>query len=152
MVSDVEHGDELVTILLVEPSPGDTRLFTESFKDAKLTNQLYTVSDADDALDFINQRGEYATDPKPDLILLEPNVPGTNGTDVITELNDEPALADIPVVILTSSAAGEDIIKSHGIDADHYVQKPVEPEDYIGFVQEIEGFWMAIIQEDPVGN
>ncbi len=79
MVSDVEHGDELVTILLVEPSPGDTRLFTESFKDAKLTNQLYTVSDADDALDFINQRGEYATDPKPDLILLEPNVPERTG-------------------------------------------------------------------------
>ncbi|NGM68780.1 response regulator [Natronolimnobius sp. AArcel1] len=152
MASDVEREGELITILLVEPNPGDTRLFTESFKDAQLTNQLYTVADADDALDFINQRGEYAADPKPDLILLEPKPPGKNGTDVIAELDAEPTLSDIPVVVLTSSKTGEDIVKSHGIDADHYIQKPVEPEDYLEFVQEIEGFWMGILQQTPADN
>ncbi|MFC7212550.1 response regulator [Saliphagus sp. GCM10025334] len=149
MASGNEQEEKLVTILLVEPNPGDTRLFTESFKDAKLKNTLYTVADADAALDFANQRGEYADEPRPDLIVLEPKLPGRSGTDVISELKNEPSLCDIPVVVLTSSKAGEDIVKSKGLDADHFVQKPVEPEDYIGFVQEIEGFWMALIQEEP---
>ena len=143
---------ERVNILLVEPNPGDTRLFTESFKDAKLKNHLYTVSDADAALDFIYQRGEHADDPRPDLILLEPKLPGKSGTDVLSELDNEPALSDIPVVVLTSSEVGEGIVKSNGVDADHYVQKPIEPEDFIEFVQEIEDLWLALIRETPVEN
>lgn len=150
MASDDEQEDTLVTILLVEPNPGDTRLFTESFKDAKLKNTLYTVADADAALDFVNQRGEYADEPRPDLILLEPKLPGRSGMDVLSELKNEPSLCEIPVIVLTSSEAGEEIVKSKGIDADHFVQKPVEPEDYLEFVQEIEGFWMAIIQEESI--
>ncbi|UTF52692.1 response regulator [Natronosalvus rutilus] len=149
MASDSAQEDRLVTILLVEPNPGDTRLFTESFKDAKLKNSLYTVADADAALDFVNQRREYADEPRPDLILLEPKLPGRSGTGVLAELKNEPSLRKIPVVVLTSSEVGADIFKSKGLDVDHFVQKPVEPEDYIGFVQEIEGFWMALIQEEP---
>ncbi|ELY55609.1 response regulator receiver protein [Natronococcus amylolyticus DSM 10524] len=152
MASDDEQNYQLVTILLVEPNPGDTRLFTESFKDAKLKNDLYTVSDADAALDFVNQRGEYTDHPRPDFILLEPKLPGKSGIDVLTELDDEPTLREIPVVVLMSSKMGEDIVKSHGLDADHYVQKPVEPEDYIEFAQEIEGFSMALVQEESTDN
>lgn len=150
MASDDEQEDTLVTILLVEPNPGDTRLFTESFKDAKLKNTLYTVADADAALDFVNQRGEYADEPRPDLVLLEPKLPGRSGVDVLSELKNEPALCEIPVIVLTSSEAEEEIAKSKGLDADHFAQKPVEPEDYVEFVQEIEGFWMALIQEESV--
>lgn len=149
MSSNEGEAGKRVNILLVEPNPGDTRLFTESFKDAKLKNSLYTVSDADAALDFINQRGEHADDPRPDLILLEPKLPGDRGTDVLSELDNEPALRDIPVVVLTSSEVGEGIVKSKGVDADHYVQKPVEPDDFIEFVQEIEDLWIALIQAKP---
>ncbi|ELZ04525.1 response regulator [Natrialba aegyptia] len=147
MTPDGEEVGDQITILLIEPNPGDTRLFTESFKDAKLKNKLYTISDGDAALDFINQRGEYAAEPRPDLILLEPKLPGKSGMDVLSELNNEPALREIPVVALMSSEIGEDIIKSHGFDADQYVQKPVEAEDFVNFVQEIEDLWFAIVQE-----
>ncbi|APX98370.1 response regulator [Natronorubrum daqingense] len=147
MAPDSKSEDKRVDILLVEPNPGDTRLFTESFKDAKLKNELYTVSDGDDALDMITQRGAYAETPQPDLILLEPKLPGKNGMDVLSELNNESALEGIPVVVLTSSDMGEDIVKSHELDADHYLQKPVEPEDFIRFVQEIEDLWFEIVQD-----
>lgn len=147
MAPDSNCEDERVDILLVEPNPGDTRLFTESFKDAKLKNDLYTVSDGDDALDIITQRGAYADTPQPDLILLEPKLPGKNGMDVLSEFNDEPALEDVHVIVLTSSDMGEDIVKSHELDADQYVQKPVESEDFIRFVQEIESLWFAIVDE-----
>ncbi|WP_254523683.1 response regulator [Natrinema caseinilyticum] len=135
-----------IDILLVEPNPGDTRLFTESFDEANLTNSIATVSDGDAALDFVHQRGDYEDATDPDLVLLEPQLPGKSGIEVLSELKNEPALRDLPVVILTSSDMGEEIVKSHGIDADHYSQKPVEPEDFIEFVQEIEEFWLTIVQ------
>ncbi|QLG49787.1 response regulator [Natrinema halophilum] len=152
MASNDEQEDKLVNILLVEPNPGDTRLFTESFKDAKLKNSLYTVSNADAALDFVTQRGEYVDTPRPDLILLEPKLPGDKGMDVLSALDNEPAICGIPVVVLTSSEIGEDIVKTHGLDADHYVQKPVEPEDFITFVQEIEELWIGLIQQKSTEN
>lgn len=148
MTSDDVQEESLVTILLVEPNPGDTRLFTESFKDAALKNQLYTVAEADAAIDFIRQRGEYADEPRPDLLLLEPKLPGDRGMDVLAELDDTPSLEEIPVIVLTSSASGERYVRSHGLDADHYVQKPVEPDDFLEFVQEIEELWLGIVKEN----
>ncbi|THE63531.1 response regulator [Salinadaptatus halalkaliphilus] len=145
-------GDEhvnLIDILLIEPNPGDTRLFTESFAETQLTNSVYTVSDGDESLDFLYQRGEFADASQPDLILLEPQLPGTDGADILSRMNDEPVLSDIPVVVLTSSSVGEEIIKSHGLEADYYVQKPVEPEDFLEFVQEIEDLWLSIVQQPP---
>lgn len=149
MPSDDEQVTEAATILLVEPNPGDTRLFTESFTDTNLKNTLYTVSDGDDALEFVHRRGEFDDTPRPDLVLLELQLPGTSGMDVLAELNDDPALCEIPVVVLLSSEMGEDIVESHGLEADHYVQKPVEPVDFLEFVVEIEGLWLAIVQESP---
>ncbi|MDQ2052560.1 response regulator [Natronolimnohabitans sp. A-GB9] len=139
---------ETVDILLVEPNPGDTRLFTENFRDAKLVNTIHAVVDGEDALDFVYQRGEYDDTPQPDIVLLEPQLPGTSGMEVLAELNNEPALCEIPVVVLTSSTVGEEIVKSHDLEADEYIRKPVEPEEFIEFVQEIEEFWFAIVKHN----
>ncbi|ARS89293.1 response regulator [Natrarchaeobaculum aegyptiacum] len=149
MAPDDEQEGTRANILLIEPNPGDTRLFTESFTEAKLKNTLYTISNGTDALDFVHQRGEHADQPRPDLILLELKLPGTDGMDVLAELNDEPALREIPVVVLLSSELGKDVVESQGLEADHYVQKPVEPEDFLEFVLEIEGLWFAIVQNSP---
>lgn len=138
--------------MLVEPSPGDARLFAESFKDGKVANNFYTVSDGEAALDFLHQRGEHADKPRPDLVLLEPELPGKGGVEVLSELKDDDALSEIPVVVLTSSEIGEDIVKSHGIDADHYIRKPVTPEDFVEFVQSVEEFWLAIVKCEPTGD
>lgn len=139
--------EESIEILLIEPNPGDSRLFTESFSAAKILNNLHTVSDGEAALDFVHQRGPHAEKPHPDLILLELQLPGKSGIDVLSELRDESLLGDIPVVVLVSSELGEDIVKSHGLDADHYLQKPVEPDDFLGFVQSVEDFWLSIVQQ-----
>ncbi|MEY7851357.1 response regulator [Natrarchaeobius sp. A-rgal3] len=147
MTGSGEHTDKPIDILLVEPNPGDTRLFTESFDEAKLTNTIHTVCDGETALEFLHRRGEYAGEPRPDLVLLEPQLPGKDGSDILSEMDDEPVLSDVPVVVLTSSDTGEEIVKSRGLEADHYVQKPVEPENFLEFVQEIEDFWLSIVQQ-----
>ncbi|ELY65178.1 response regulator [Natrinema versiforme] len=147
MTTEDEQVDEPIDILLVEPNPGDSRLFEEKFTDAKLLNTIHTVSDGQSALDFVRQRNEYTDEPRPDIILLEPQLPGKSGIDVLSELKNEPTLDGIPVVVLTSSDAGEKIVQSHGLEADTYIQKPVEPEDFVEFVQSIEDFWFAIVQK-----
>jgi len=147
MATKGEQLDDPIDILLVEPNPGDSRLFEENFRDAKLLNTVHTVGDGQSALDFLHQRGEYASEPQPDIILLEPQLPGKSGIDVLSELKNEPELNDISVVVLTSSDAGERIVQSHGLEADAYIQKPIEPEDFVEFVQSIEDFWFAIIEK-----
>lgn len=137
-----------IDILLVEPNPGDSRLFTEKFQDAKLMNTIYAVTDGESALDFVRGRGEYATAPRPDVILLDPQLPGKSGEEVLQELRGDPALADIPIVVLTSSAAEESIVRSHGLEVDTYITKPVEPEEFVSFVQSVEDFWLAIVQRN----
>ncbi|WP_224449638.1 response regulator [Haloprofundus salilacus] len=132
-----------IEILLVEPNPGDVRLFTESFKEATISNQIHTVSDSDSALDFLHQRGDYSDEPFPDLVLLDPHSLGPSGLEVLSELNDEPTLDEIPVIVLTSSEMGEEVLKSQGFDADNFIQKPVEIEDFITFIQSVEGFWLT---------
>ncbi|GAA0666802.1 response regulator [Natronoarchaeum mannanilyticum] len=144
--------DDQIDILLIEPNAADTRLFTEQFKDAKLTNNLHAVSDGEAALEFVRQRGDYSETPRPDLVLLEPNLPGKSGRDVLSELNGDPELSEIPVVVLTSSDAEEEIVKSHGLDADHFIRKPVETEEFIDFVRTIEDFWLAIVQKSAAGD
>ncbi|RZH69009.1 response regulator [Natrinema altunense] len=146
MPTETERTGEQIDILLVEPNPGDSRLFEEQFTDAKLLNTIHIVSDGDSALDFLHQRNEYADEPCPDIVLLEPQLPGKSGIDVLSELKNDPVLAEIPVIVLTSSDAGEKIVQSHGLEADTYMQKPVEPEDFVEFVRSIEEFWFAIVQ------
>ncbi len=149
MASEDGRQTDPIEILLVEPNPGDSRLFEENFRDAKLVNTIHTVSDGEAALEFLAQRGEYADEPQPDIILLEPQLPGKSGIEILSELKNEPELEGIPVVVLTSSDAGEKIVKSHGLEADTYLQKPVEPEDFVEFVRSVEEFWFAIVQKTP---
>ncbi|ELZ15143.1 response regulator receiver protein [Haloterrigena salina JCM 13891] len=139
---------ERIDILLVEPNPGDTRLFEENFRDAKLMNAVHAVTDGEEALDFLHQRGEYADAPRPDLVLLELQLPGTSGTAVLSELQNEPPLDEIRVIVLTSSEMGEEIVRSHDIEADEYIRKPVQAEEFIAFVQEVEDFWFAIVKNE----
>lgn len=138
-----------VEILLVEPNPGDTRLFAEQFEDAKILNGLNAVADGEAALDYIHQRGEYAGVPRPDLILLELQLPGRSGIEVLSELKDDSELADIPVLALTSSSLGEEMVESRGVEADEYIRKPVEPAEFVEFVQSVEDFWLSIVQSAP---
>lgn len=142
-----EEGLDPIDILLVEPSPGDTRLFTEHLADAKLLNTVHVVSDGDAALDYLHGRGEYADETCPDIVLLDPELPGDGGQNVLSELNDEPALEDVPVVVLTSSTGEEEIAKARGLEADHFLQKPIDPEEFVAFVQSIEEFWLAIVRD-----
>ncbi len=147
MATDDEGTDDPIDILLVEPNPGDSRLFEEQFTDAKLLNTIHTVSDGDEALAFLHQRGEFAEEPRPDIVLLEPQLPGKSGIEVLSELKNDAVLNEIPVVVLTSSDAGEQVVRSHGLEADTYLQKPVEPEDFVEFVRSVEDFWFAIVQK-----
>ncbi|WP_232703023.1 response regulator [Halobacterium wangiae] len=146
MTPDEERVGDHIDILLVEPNPGDARLFAESFNDGKLLNEIYTVTDGEAAIDFVQQHGAYAEMPRPDLVLLEPRLPGKAGMELLSELKDESALSDVPIVVLSSSDVGEDIARSHGLDADYYIQKPVEPEEFIQFVQSVEEFWLAVVR------
>ncbi|WP_226004934.1 response regulator [Natrinema salinisoli] len=155
MSTDEEQPDEPIDILLVEPNPGDSRLFEENFRDGKLVNTVDIVPDGEEALDFVHQRNEYADRPCPDIVLLEPQLPGKSGIEVLSELKNDPGLSDIPVIVLTSSDAGERIVQSHGIEADSYMQKPLEPGDFVDFVRSIEEFWVAIVQkstEQPLND
>jgi CheY-like chemotaxis protein len=147
MATDDEGTNDQIDILLVEPNPGDSRLFEEQCKDAKLLNTIHTVTDGEEALAFLHQRGEYADEPRPDIVLLEPQLPGKSGIEVLSELKNNPVLNEIPVIVLTSSDAGEKVVQTHGIEADTYLQKPVEPEDFVEFVRSIEEFWFAIVQK-----
>lgn len=148
MAADEGIG-EVVDILLVEPNDGDARLFTEEFKNAKLANELHTVGDGESALDFLHRRGEYEEVPAPDLILLEPSLPGKSGRETLEELEDDPVLSQIPVVALTSSVGEKQQLQSRGIDADAYIRKPVEAGEFLDFVLEIEEFWLAIVDRAP---
>jgi CheY-like chemotaxis protein len=147
MSTDEEQPAEPIDILLVEPNPGDSRLFEENFRDGKLVNTVDIVADGEAALDFVHQRNEYADETRPDIVLLEPQLPGKSGIEVLSELKNDPVLGEIPVIVLTSSDAGEKIVQSHGIEADTYMQKPLEPGDFVDFVRSIEKFWVAIVQK-----
>jgi CheY-like chemotaxis protein len=149
---NINDEGEMIDILLVEPNQGDVRLFEENLKQGKIFNNIHTVSDGEAALDFVNQQGEYEEVPRPDLILLEPQLPGKSGMEVLSELNNEPELKEIPVIILTSSEVGQEIVKSHGLEADEYIRKPVEAEEFVTFAKEVEDFWLAVVQNDGESN
>ena len=135
-----------VKILLVEDSPGDVRLITETFKEGKLHVDLQAVSDGVEAMAFLRREGSYAKAPRPDLILLDLNMPRKNGREVLKEIKADDDLKRIPVVVLTTSTADKDILESYNLHANCYVSKPVELDDFIRAVRSIETFWLTIVQ------
>jgi len=135
----------LVEILLVEDNPGDVRLTVEALKEGKVRNNLNVVGDGVDALDFLLRRGKYTNAVRPDLILLDLNLPKKNGREVLAEIKKHPHLKRIPVVILTTSKADEDILKSYDLYANCYITKPVDLEQFLKVVKSIESFWLTIV-------
>lgn len=133
-------------ILLVEDNPGDIRLTQEAFKEGQIDNTLHVVKDGIEALDFLFQRNEYTDAPRPDIILLDLNLPRKNGDEVLEEIRDEPDLRRIPVMVLTSSEAQEDVVRSYDLCANAYLTKPVDPDQFIEVVRTFEQFWLSIVR------
>lgn len=138
-----------VEILLVEDNPGDVRLAEEALKEGKVSNNLSMVGDGTEALVFLRREGRYADAPRPDLILLDLNLPKMDGRQVLAEIKQDPHLKRIPVVILTSSAAEEDILKAYDLHANCFISKPVDLEQFIKVVKSIENFWITIVELPP---
>jgi chemotaxis family two-component system response regulator Rcp1 len=134
-----------IEILLVEDNPGDVRLTMEALREAKVRNNLSVASDGVEALAFLHRQGKYADAIRPDLILLDLNLPRKDGRQVLTEIKADDNLKSIPVVILTTSKADEDIVRSYDLHANCYVTKPVDLDQFIHVVRSIEDFWLTIV-------
>ncbi|MET9554406.1 response regulator [Streptomyces sp. NPDC006645] len=135
-----------VEVLLVEDDAGDELMTREAFEDNKIGNSLHVVRDGLEALDFLYQRGEYTEAPRPDLILLDLNLPKYDGRQVLEKVKSDPDLSPIPVVVLTTSAAEEDILRSYKLHANAYVTKPVDLEQFIKAVQQIDDFFVTVVK------
>jgi two-component system, chemotaxis family, response regulator Rcp1 len=135
-----------IELLLVEDSPGDVRLTREAFKESRVLNHLHVVKDGVEAIAFLRKEGQYANVVRPDLILLDLNLPKKNGQEVLAEIKEDPGLKRIPVVILTVSKAEEDILRSYNLHANCFITKPVELDQFLTAIKGIENFWLAIVK------
>ena len=135
-----------IRVLLVEDNPGDVRLTKEALKDARVGNNLHVTMDGVEALAFLRKQGKHASAPRPDLILLDLNLPKKNGREVLEEIKAEDALRHIPVVILTTSQAEQDVVESYRLRANAYVTKPVDLDQFLRAVGSIEQFWLEIVK------
>lgn len=138
-----------IHILLVEDNPADVRLTTEALKEGKVRNTLSWAKDGVEALDFLYKRGQFADAEMPDLILLDLNLPKKNGREVLEELKNHPTLKSIPVVVLTTSRAEEDILRSYELHANCYIIKPVDLDKFMAVVKAIDHFWLSIVTRPP---
>ncbi|MBS9372903.1 response regulator [Rhodococcus sp. B50] len=135
-----------IDVLLVEDDPGDELMTREAFEDNKIGNTLHVVRDGEEALDFLYRRGEYENAPRPDLILLDLNLPKYDGRQVLEQVKSDNDLTDIPVVVLTTSAAEEDILRSYRLHANAYVTKPVDLDQFIRAVRQIDEFFVQVVR------
>lgn len=134
-----------IEILLVEDSPSDANLTIREFSKAKIANNLHWVEDGDTAMEYLRKQGEFTDVPRPDLILLDLNLPGMDGREVLEEVKSDPELKRIPVVILTTSNDEQDVLRSYNLNANCYVTKPIDIEQFINVVQLIKDFWLAAV-------
>ncbi len=132
---------KIVDILLVEDNPGDIRLTQEAMREAKMTNSLHVAKNGASAMDFLRRLGEFENAPRPDLVLLDLNLPRKNGKEVLKEMKDDPQLRRIPVIVLSTSDAHRDVTDSYDLHANCYINKPVDFDDFLKVVQSIECFW-----------
>ena len=135
-----------VEILLVEDDPGDVMMTQEAFADHKVANQLHVVTDGAEAMSFMRREDQYADSPRPDLVLLDLNLPKMDGREVLQAIKSDPDLASIPVVVLTTSEAEEDVLRSYSLHANAYVTKPVDFERFISVVREIDDFFVTVVR------
>ncbi|OCC13886.1 response regulator [Streptomyces sp. PTY087I2] len=135
-----------IEVLLVEDDPGDELMTREAFEDNKIRNTLHVVRDGQEALDFLYRRGEYTEAPRPDLVLLDLNLPKYDGRQVLERIKGDPELSLIPVVVLTTSSAEEDILRSYKLHANAYVTKPVDLDQFIAAVRQIDEFFVTVVR------
>jgi chemotaxis family two-component system response regulator Rcp1 len=141
-----------IEILLVEDNPGDARLTVEALKESKLLNNLHHVGDGQQAIAFLKQQAPHQNAPRPDIILLDLNLPKKSGHEVLSEVKADPNLKAIPVVVLTSSEAERDIVMTYKLHANCYITKPVDLDKFISIIQKIEQFWMTIVKLPAVDS
>lgn len=140
---------KIADILLVEDNPGDVRLTREALKESKISNNLHVVTDGVQAMDFLKRQGEHSGAIRPDLVLLDLNLPRMDGREVLAEIKADPELRRIPVVIMTSSEAEQDILTTYNLNANAYVTKPLDLEQFVRVVHSIEEFWLSIVKLPP---
>ncbi|MER6817207.1 response regulator [Spirillospora sp. NPDC000708] len=135
-----------ITVLLVEDDPGDELMTREAFEHNKVGSALHVVRDGAEALDYLYRRGDHAAVPRPDLVLLDLNLPKRDGREVLEEIKSHPDLAAIPVVVLTTSSAEEDILRSYRLHANAYVTKPVDFDQFINAIRQIDDFFVTVVR------
>ncbi len=145
MVEEIES----IEVLLVEDDPGDVVMIREAFEENKVRNRLSVVSDGEQAIQFLRREGVHAGAPRPDLVLLDLNLPRVSGREVLEQVKADPKLRAIPVVILTTSSAEEDILRSYDLHANAYVTKPVDFESFIEVVRQIDNFFVTVVKLPP---
>jgi chemotaxis family two-component system response regulator Rcp1 len=141
-----------VEILLVEDNPGDERLTREALKEGKVYSNLHWVKDGVEAMEFLRRQGKYSGVPRPDIILLDLNLPKKDGREVLQDIKNDPELKRIPVVVLTTSKAEEDVLRTYNLHANCYVTKPVDLEKFIVVVKSIDVFWLTVVTLPPNGH
>jgi CheY-like chemotaxis protein len=137
---------KLVEILLIEDNPGDARLTQEALKDGKVKNNLHIVYDGEEATDFLFKRNQHKNAPRPDLILLDLNLPKKNGQEVLAEIKADESLRSIPVIILTISKQEQDIIRSYNLHANCFIIKPIDLNQFFEVIKSIEDFWLTLVK------
>ena len=140
-----------IEVLLVEDDPGDVLMTQEAFEEHKVRNKLTVVSDGEEALAYLRREGKYADAPRPDLVLLDLNLPRIDGREVLAEIKKDGELCRIPVVVLTTSAADTDILRSYQLHANAYVTKPVDFDSFIAVVRQIDEFFVSVVKLPPRG-
>lgn len=141
-----------IEILLVEDNPGDVRLTREALKEGKVYSNLHTVKDGVEAMEFLRRQGKFKDAPRPDIILLDLNLPKKDGREVLEEIKTDDQLKRIPVVVLTTSKAEEDVLKTYNLHANCYVTKPVDLEKFMVVVKSIDVFWLTVVTLPPNGH
>ncbi|MFC7133670.1 MULTISPECIES: response regulator [Salinibaculum] len=143
-----DDGDP-IEILLAEDNPGDVRLTEKALEHGNIINNLHVVTNGVEAIEFLRQEGEYADEPRPDLVLLDLNMPKKDGREVMADMEEDPSLRRIPVVVLTSSEAEEDVVRSYELTANAYLTKPVDFDGFVDIVTRIEDFWFSVVKMPP---
>jgi len=138
-----------IDILLVEDNEGDAHLTREALKKAKVRNRVHTASDGVEAMEFLHREGKFADAPRPDLVLLDLNLPNMDGREVLEAMKADPALRTIPVVVVTSSAAEQDIVRTYSLNANCYVTKPVDLQQFFHVIGSVGDFWLDIVKLPP---
>lgn len=141
-----------IDILLVEDSAADVRLTREAFKEARIVNNLHVVGDGVEAMAFLRKQGRYTSSPRPDLILLDLNLPKKDGREVLAEIKQDEDLKRIPVIVLTTSSAEQDILHTYNLHANAFITKPVEFKQFLDTMRSLEQFWLAVVTLPPNGK